>query len=148
MSSSPPTFEISLGTPALLFPAISLLMLAYTNRFLALASLIRSLHQRYQASPDQVLLGQIQNLRRRLGLVRRMQTLGVLSLFVCVVCMFTVFAGEQMASAILFAVSLVLLLLSLGHSLAEIHISTEALKLELGRMETGPPSRGPAGRDL
>lgn len=133
--------EITLATPALLFPAVSLLMLAYTNRFLGLASLIRSLHQRYQASQDRVVMGQIQNLRRRLALVRRMQTLGVLSLFGCVACMFAVFAGHPGASAALFGVSLVLLMLSLAYSLLEIHISTEALKLELGRIavESPPP---------
>ena len=135
--------EITLATPALLFPAISLLMLAYTNRFLGLASLIRNLHQRYAQSQDRFLIGQIHNLRKRLGLIRRMQTLGVLSLFVCVVCMFSLFAGQATAGKILFAASLLLLLLSLGHSLAEIHISTEALKIELGRLEGDPQLGGP-----
>src|SRR4051812_44221967 len=83
-----PPMEITLATPALLFPAITLLMLAYTNRFLGLASLIRNLHQRWTESHDVVLVAQIENLRRRLGLIRRMQALGVLSLLVCVACMF------------------------------------------------------------
>ena len=136
--------EITLATPALLFPAISLLMLAYTNRFLGLAGLIRNLHQRYAQSQDRFLIGQINNLRKRLGLIRRMQTLGVLSLFVCVVCMFSLFAGQATAGKVLFGASLILLLLSLGHSLAEIHISTEALKIELGRIESDPQLGAPA----
>jgi len=130
--------EITLATPALLFPAITLLMLAYTNRFLGLAGLIRSLHQRWAESRDRVLAGQIHNLRRRLGLIRRMQALGILSLLVCVVCMFVLFAGQQTAGKALFGVSLLLLLASLGYSLLEIHISTEALKIELARVENDP----------
>jgi hypothetical protein len=39
--------QLSLTTPALLFSAISLLLLAYTNRFLAYASVVRNLHARY-----------------------------------------------------------------------------------------------------
>jgi hypothetical protein len=132
--------EITLATPALLFPAISLLMLAYTNRFLGLASLIRNLHTHYQQSQDRALARQIQNLRRRLGFIRRMQTLGVLSLFVCVVCMFALFAGQQTLGKLLFGLSLVLLMASLAWSVAEIHISTEALKIQLSAMEDEPGS--------
>ena len=131
--------EITLATPALLFPAITLLMLAYTNRFLGLASLIRSLHQRWTQSRDAVLVAQIENLRRRLGLIRRMQALGVLSLLVCVACMFVLFTGQQLIGKILFGASLLLLLASLGQSLLEIYISTEALKIELARVEQVEP---------
>ena len=138
--------EITLATPALLFPAITLLMLAYTNRFLGLASLIRSLHQRWTQSRDVVLVAQIENLRRRLGLIRRMQALGVLSLLVCVVCMFVLFTGQQLAGKILFGASLLLLAASLAQSLAEIYISTEALKIELARVENDPQLR--PGKDL
>ena len=127
--------EITLATPALLFPAISLLMLAYTNRFLGLASLIRNLHVNYEKSKDRAVARQIQNLRKRLGFIRRMQTFGVLSLFACVACMFTLFAGQQTAGKVLFGVSLLLLMSSLALSLAEIHISTEALKIQLSAME-------------
>jgi len=130
--------EITLATPALLFPAITLLMLAYTNRFLGLASLIRSLHQRWTQSRDKVLVGQIRNLRRRLGLIRRMQALGVLSLSMCVVCMLVLFTGQQLAAKVLFGVSLLLLLASLSQSLLEIYISTAALKIELARVENEP----------
>lgn len=130
--------EITLATPALLFPAITLLMLAYTNRFLGLAALIRNLHQRWTQNRDTVLIAQIQNLRRRLGLIRRMQALGVLSLLVCVACMFVLFTGQQLAGKVLFGISLLLLLASLAQSLLEIHISTEALKIELARVESGP----------
>jgi hypothetical protein len=132
--------EITLATPALLFPAISLLMLAYTNRFLGLASLIRNLHVNYEKSKDRAVARQIQNLRKRLGFIRRMQTFGVLSLFACVACMFTLFAGQQTAGKVLFGISLLLLMSSLALSLAEIHISTEALKIQLAAMENEPAS--------
>lgn len=75
--------QISLTTPALLFPAISLLLLAYTNRFLALASLIRNLHARYMGEKDIKIKAQISNLRKRVILIRNMQLLGISSLFLC-----------------------------------------------------------------
>lgn len=128
--------EITLTTPALLFPAISLLLLAYTNRFLALASLIRSLHDRYASSEcDPVILEQIRNLRRRITLIRRMQTLGIASLLLCVLCMFVLFAGQQLVGKVLFGISLVLMMASLGTSLREIQISIGALDLELSDIE-------------
>lgn len=127
--------EINLATPSLLFPAISLLLLAYTNRFLALANLIRSLHDRYRNQPNALLLKQIHMLRRRVQLIQYMQQLGVGSLLLCVVCMFALFAGGEFMGTILFACSLILMALSLGVSLREIQLSTNALNLELSGVE-------------
>jgi hypothetical protein len=69
---------ISINTPALLFPAITLLMLAYTNRFLALSTLIRNLHAQYKQSPADhpQIKDQIRNLSKRLVLIKRMQASG------------------------------------------------------------------------
>jgi hypothetical protein len=127
--------EISLTTPALLFPAVSLLLVAYTNRFLALGSRIRSLHAQYKTAPDTILEGQIIILKKRVVLIRNMQFLGVGSLFFCVLCMFLLFGGKLLAGKVIFAASLILMLGSLGISLKEILISMEALKLELSDME-------------
>ncbi len=127
--------DINLTTPALLFPAISLLLLAYTNRFLALATLIRTLHTKYKEDPHDVILGQIKNLRKRVILIRNMQAFGVLSLLLCVVCMFLLFANEQIAGRYTFGVSLILLIISLALSVYEIQISVKALKLQLSDME-------------
>ena len=126
--------EITLATPALLFPAASLLMLAYTNRFLGLAGLIRGLAERYSSSADRRIIGQIANLRHRLALIRRMQAFGVASIFVCVACMFALFAGSETAGKVLFGASLVLLLVSLGLSFREIQLSTNALDIELSAL--------------
>src|SRR5215211_645983 len=104
--------DITLSTPALLFPAISLLMLAYTNRFLALSNRIRDLHEKYKATPDLLLIGQIRNLRLRVELIKHMQGAGVLGLLMCVVCMFLLFGGYLTAGKILFAASLILMALS------------------------------------
>ncbi len=127
--------EITLTTPALLFPAVSLLMLAYTNRFLALSALIRALHARYQMDPGELLIGQIANLRRRVRLIRDMQAVGVFSLFTCVLCMFVLFAGQLLLGKLLFAVSLLLLLWSFWLSVVEIRISVQALDLHLRDLE-------------
>jgi hypothetical protein len=127
--------NISLTTPALLFPAISLLMLAYTNRFLTLATIIRTLHDRYYASRDENLFGQIANLRYRVGLIRNMQIYGVLSLIFCVVSMFTVFIGWEATGQWSFGIAMLLMLISLGISLRELQISGGALDLLLKDME-------------
>lgn len=126
---------MDLATPALLFPAVSLLLLAYTNRFLGLAALIRELHGRYRAQPDPRIKGQIDNLRRRVTLIRNMQAVGVASLFLCVLCMFLLFAGLVLIAQWVFGVSLLLLMLSLALSVREIQISVTALNLQLTDLE-------------
>ena len=128
--------ELQLSTPALLFSAITLLMLAYTNRFLAIATLIRGLHKNYLKAPDQeIIVEQIHNLRRRLTLIKNMQLFGVVSFLGCVVCMFLLFQGYTDIANWVFMVSMGTLLISLGISLVEIQISTKALNLELSDME-------------
>lgn len=133
---------ISINIPALLFPAISLLLLAYTNRFLVIAQIIRELHKKYLEHDDKVLImGQIKNLRRRLTLIRDMQILGVLSFFFCVLSMIFIFSGQLDFGSYLFGFSLILLLASLIYSLWELQISTKALDLELSKMELGRRTR-------
>lgn len=128
--------ELSITTPALLFPAISLLMLAYTNRFLALASLIRNLHDKYKKDPNQKhIVEQIRNLRTRIRLIRSMQALGVLSFLFCVACMYCIFRNWNEASYVIFAISIVAFMASLLISLFEISLSTKALELELSDLE-------------
>ena len=129
--------EITLTTPALLFPAISLLLLAYTNRFIALANLIRSLKKRYATTHSHLVYGQIENLRTRLILIRNMQAFGISSIFGCVACMFILFAGYNTAGKYLFGLSMVLLMASLALALREIQISVNALQLELDDLEEG-----------
>jgi len=111
------------------------LLLAYTNRFLALAALIRSLHSQYKNEPDDIIMGQIRNLRKRVVLIRNMQALGVLSLFLCVACMFLLFAGDVTFAKYTFRISLVLLMASLGLSVWEIWISVHALNIRLSDLE-------------
>ena len=127
--------DITLTTPGLLFPAVSLLMLAYTNRFLTLATIIRSLHDRYHAGRDENLLGQIANLRYRVYLIRNMQIYGVLSLIFCVISMFALFAGWVTGGQWSFAIAMILMIISLGISLRELQISGGALDLLLRDME-------------
>jgi len=128
--------DISLTTPALLFPTVSLLMLAYTNRFLTLASIIRNLHARYQDNnEDGSLLGQIVNLRYRVYLIRNMQIAGVLSLLFCVVSMFALFAGWVAGGQWSFAIALILMIVSMLISLRELMVSVGALDLLLMELE-------------
>ena len=122
--------HISLTTPALLFPAISLLLLAYTNRFFSLAALIRSL-----SSDDKpVNSEQIKNLKQRITIIRKMQESGVLSFALCVVCMIFIYIGFNKTGSVVFGCSLLLLLYSLILSVIEIRISVDALNIHLKEM--------------
>ena len=127
--------ELTLTTPALLFPAISLLLLAYTNRFLTLANLIRELHRSYKNNPEEIIFAQIVNLRYRVALIRSMQIFGVGSFAGCVLCMLTLFAGYMLVSKIIFAASLIFLLVSLLISLREVQVSVDALSVRLSDLE-------------
>lgn len=127
---------MNLTTPALLFPAISLLLLAYTNRFLVLAQLIRQLHGQYKDDRKEIVVRQIANLRQRITLIRRMQALGVMSFILCAVSMFLVFVQLEMVAQYAFGLSIfLLLLLSLIFSFYEITISTRAIEIELEDLE-------------
>jgi len=128
--------EISINTPALLFPAITLLMLAYTNRFLSLAALVRKLHEEYnRGEKEQHILRQIKNSRSRLNLIRYMQSFGIMSFLCCVLCMYAIFSGWLILASWIFAASLLCLLLSIILSLLEINKSTKALELQLSDIE-------------
>lgn len=127
--------EITLITPTFLFSAISLLMLAYTNRFLSYAQLVRTLKDKYLENPNALTAAQITNLRKRLKLTRDMQWLGVGSLLLCVVTMFAIYIGFQAIAAWIFGLALILLICSLGISVREIHISIRALDIYLSDIE-------------
>ncbi len=123
--------DISLTTPALLFPALSLLLLAYTNRFLALAALIRDLHAQYQISKENVIEQQLISLRYRLKVIRNTQAFGTASFFAGVLCMFLQFAGLYGAAQWAFGFSLAMMLISLALSLHEVNMSMDTLSLVL-----------------
>jgi hypothetical protein len=124
---------MNLTTPALLFPAISLLLLAYTNRFLVLAQLIRQL--RSQENLTDVVIRQIANLRSRITMMRRMQAMGVSSFILCALSMFLVFIDLLLVAQYVFGISLFLLVVSLVFSLFEILVSTRAIEIELEGIE-------------
>ncbi|MBS1734231.1 MAG: DUF2721 domain-containing protein [Bacteroidetes bacterium] len=129
-------FEININTPALLFPAITLLMLAYTNRFLSLASLVRKLHSDYNREENRkTIVQQLKNLKARLNLIRYMQAFGVLSFLCCVLCMYTIYRNWMLAAHWIFAASLLFLLASIVLSLLEIQKSTKAIEIILKDIE-------------
>ena len=101
--------ELTLTTPSILFSAISLIMLAYTNRFLAYAQVIRNLKGEHENRPSAMTKLQLDNLRKRLYMARSMQIYGV--------------------------ISLLLLVISLGISVKEILISVKALEFRLDNVE-------------
>ena len=139
--------ELTLTTPALLFSAVSLILLAYTNRFLSYAQLVRQLRDRYLDNPeDEITVAQLDNLKKRLNLTRMMQGFGIASLFFCVVSMFLIYIGLQTISAYIFGFALLLLIVSLGVSFREIQISTQSLKIYLSIMEKEGKKKSALGR--
>ena len=127
--------ELTLTTPTLLFSAVSLILLAYTNRFLSYAQLVRVLKEQYVEHRSEVTAAQIANLRRRLYLTRSMQVLGISSLFFCVVAMFLIYIKFYDPAVYVFGLALLLLIASLGVSIWEIQISVNALEIHLQDME-------------
>lgn len=127
--------ELTLTTPTLLFSAVSLILLAYTNRFLSYAQLVRTLKEQYVQQHSEVTAAQIDNLRKRLYLTRAMQVLSISSLFFCVISMFLIYINLHELSVYIFGLALLLLIASLGISIWEIHISVKALEIHLKDME-------------
>ncbi len=127
--------ELTLTTPALLFSAISLIMLAYTNRFLAYAAIIRNLHDKYQIEKKSILIAQIKNIRQRLYLTRSMQVFGITSLLFCVLTMFLIYIQLQIIAVWVFGLALILLIFSLAFLIWEVQISVKALEHHINDIE-------------
>lgn len=143
--------EMTITTPSLLFPAISLLLLAYTNRFVVLTNVIRQLSNTTEENAElQVLVRrQMDNLRLRIQVIRRMQAFGVLSFVLCTLSMFALLMQWSITGQLLFANSLILLVISLMFSFYEVNISTEAINIELKKYDARigalePPTDKPA----
>ena len=133
--------QLTLTTPALLFSAISLIMLAYTNRFLAYAATIRNLKDKYLKQPEASIIRQINNLKLRLDLTRYMQICGISSLLLCVLTMFLIYIDYHIIAVYVFGLGLILLIVSLAFLIWEIQISAKALNNHLGDIEDDLKSR-------
>ncbi len=135
--------EFGFSTPALLFPAISLLFISYTNRFISYAELVRRLHDRWLADGSCAVQQQIENLRLRIGLIRNMQVAGSLGLLFSVVSMVLLFFQQTAAAEVIFLIALILTVFSMGLLVYEVSISMRALNMQLKDLsgESGPPSK-------
>lgn len=131
--------ELTLITPTFLFSAVSLILLAYTNRFLSYAQLVRTLKDKYMEDKSALTHAQIMNLRKRLKLTRSMQIFGVVSLLLCVATMFLIYIGLQTISVYVFGIALLFLIISLTLSVLEIRVSTNSLEIYLSDMEKEEP---------
>lgn len=127
--------ELTLGIPALLFPAISLTMLAYNARYLAIAALIRQLHQKYQKTASPSVGLQVQKLRKRLTIIKNMQATAIVSFLLAVITMALIYADLIFWASLIFSISLFALMISLVLSLIEVQLSTKALEIQLKDME-------------
>lgn len=132
--------ELSLSIPALLFPAISLSMLAYNARYLAIAALIRQLHKQYQAEATAILGKQVRLLKRRLEIIKQMQAVAIISFLMSAVSMLLIYLQWAFWANLCFGISLLALIVSLLLSLIDVQLSTKALGIQLSDMETGDPA--------
>jgi len=125
---------MQLTTPALIFSTISLLLLAYTSRYLGISTLIRSLHEtrKEKGERTEIIEKQIKVLKKRLNIIKNMQLFGIFSLVLCIISMLFIFFNLKVASIVIFIISLILLIISLLLTAYEIHISVEALQIQLG----------------
>ena len=139
--------NMSLTTPALLFPAISLLLLAYTNRYLTLAQVIRQMHAGSKEEVPELVRRQLKGLKHRIRLIKQMQGFGVLSFILCALAMFMLFLEQQTAGKVLFGLSLLTLAVSLLLSLLEVMVSTDALNIVLGDLEQKKAVRASADEE-
>lgn len=135
--------EFTFSTPALLFPAISLLFISYTNRFISYADLVRRLHERWRTDGSPALQMQIENLHRRIGLIRNMQVSGAVSLLLAVVCMVLLFFDLILAAEVVFVLSLALLSASMAFLVFEVSISIRALNVQLQDLTDSNTNRNP-----
>lgn len=133
--TNPNPMELNLSIPALLFPAISLTMLAYNARYLAIAALIRDLHKQYQNHSSSPVKKQIKQLRKRLGIIKAMQAMAIISFILAVVTMFLIYIQMKIVANLVFGISLVALMISLSLSFIEVQLSTRALAIQLNDME-------------
>lgn len=127
--------ELTLSIPALLFPAISLTMLAYNARYLAIAALIRQLHQKYQETESQSIGLQVKQLRKRLSIIKNMQATAIFSFLLAVITMSLIYIELRFWANLIFGVSLLALMTSLVLSLIEVQLSTKALSIQLRDIE-------------
>jgi hypothetical protein len=127
--------EVTLNTPALLFPTISLLLLAYTNRYIAISNRIRSLHTQYQTEKSAVIIDQISILKKRIFLIRNMQLLGIATMFISALSMFLIFYNLDKWVYIVFGLSLITMLLSLALCAVEVYLSNKALLIQIKDVE-------------
>ena len=127
--------ELSLSIPALLFPAISLSMLAYNARYLAIAALIRQLHKQYQAEATAILSKQVRLLKRRLEIIKQMQAVAIISFLMSAVSMLLIYLQWSFWANLCFGTSLLCLIISLILSLIEVILSTRALGIQLSDMQ-------------
>ncbi|WP_432741861.1 DUF2721 domain-containing protein [Methylobacter sp. G7] len=127
--------DITITTPALLFPAISVLFLAYSNRFLAIAGRIREQHNLFNKTQSPIAKKQIDSLRQRIRFIVAMQLLAVIGIICCIIAMGLIFYGLQYDGNLAFGFSMIFIVLSLLASISELLLSTKALNIELEDME-------------
>lgn len=131
--------ELTLSIPALLFPAISLSMLAYNARYLAIAALIRELHRQFREKASANLGRQVLQLQRRLEIIKQMQALAILSFLFSALCMLLIYLQWSFWANLFFGISLLCLIGSLILSFIEVQLSTRALGIQLSDIRGNIP---------
>ncbi len=123
---------IPITTPALLFPAIAILMLGYVNRYIGAASVIRAITKDYSTGHRRVqVVEQLQIMQKRIGLFRYMLEIGAFALAMACLSMFLIFVDKQQAGNLVFGLSLVAMITSTLVSFYETVLSNQSLNIEI-----------------
>ena len=123
---------MEITTPALVFPAISLLFIAYTNRLHTLSVLIRSMTKNDNKDlKNNETKDQLEILKKRVLYIKRMQVFGILSFIFCLFTIICLYIELDNIANYFFGLALFLLVASLLFALFETLQSTEALSIHL-----------------
>ena len=129
--------DLNFWYPALLFPAIPLMMIVFGNRYSSLSKLIRDLHDRF-LKEDEVrdkFTEQIELLTDRLFLVKSMQTLAGLAFIANLLTIFFRYIDVPSVAFSLFGVATILLSASILLFVIEIQKSSSALSKHISDLK-------------
>lgn len=122
---------LELSTPALVFPALSVLMLAYTNKFIAISKRVRALHAEHLKNPSKRVHKQIKSLDKRMKYIRNMQICALSGFSSNIISIAMIFVGLDLFAMIFFSLGLILVLCSLIICIIEIYLSVQAMSVLL-----------------
>ena len=129
--------NIDYTVTALMFPAIPLLMVVYSNRFHTLSRLIRELHDEhvYEKHIPAEWKKQFINLSRRISILRWTIMFAAFGFLFNMLTVFALYLNELFLARVIFGSCCLSMIISIIFFIREIQISTNALNLHMSDMD-------------